>query len=205
MDSTQPVFSTLSTSYMVTLLNGQIATSPSELLNGSEVGLIMNTTNGPVLSRKGATWQAQSAYIKVVRQILGDTLLVRDCQTPIATGLNLTPCSSAVTTLENFFPAESLVDGSTYQIGDGQVVTSLNGVREWVANTPVASAAMPVYPVFYEGASGIYAGALLKDGTVLQEFSPGSTNPQNGSTTPQNFTILLNAAAVKSIQTAITF
>jgi hypothetical protein len=196
--SNQVVFSTLSTSYTVTLLNGLIAASPSELFNGSDVGLITSTINGQVLYNQSATWQAQSAYIKVVRQILGDTLAVSDCQAPATTGPNLTPCSSSVKTLENFFPYVNPLNGTTYQIGDGQIVTSLAGVRAWVSSTPVASAASTVYQVFYQGTGGIYAGVLLKDGTTLQQFPAGST-------TAQNFTILLNAAAVKSIQAAISF
>jgi hypothetical protein len=196
--STQIVYSTLSTSYTVTLLTGLIAASPSELLNGSDVGLITNTVNGEPLYKPGAAWQAHSAYIKVVRQVSGDTLVVSDCAAPVTTGPNPTPCASDVTTLESFFPYVSPVDGSTYQIGDGQIVNSLAGVRAWVANTPVASAATPVYLVFYQGTGGIYAGLLLKNGTTLQEFPAGST-------TPQSFRILLNAAAVNSIKAAITF
>jgi hypothetical protein len=195
--STQIVYSTLSTSYTVTLLTGLIEASPTELFNGSDVGLITSKINGQVLYKQGAAWQAPAAYIKVVRQVLGDTLIVSDCTAPATTGPNLTPCSSSVTALSSFFPAVSPVNGSTYQLSDGQI-TTVAGVTAWVANNPVTSTATPVYPVFYQNAGGIYAGVLLKNGTTLQRVS-------NDGTTTQNFTILLNAAAVSSIKSAITF
>ncbi|RFU46668.1 hypothetical protein [Paraburkholderia sp. DHOC27] len=195
--SIQPVFTTLQTSYTVTLLSGLISNSPEELLTTSDLATLTQSVNGLTLYNPAATWQAGSAYIKVVRQVVGDTLLVDDCAAPATTGAILTPCSSSITTLENFFPAVSPVDGKTYTLADGQIST-VAGVRAWVANTPVASAATTAYAVFYQGSGGIYEGALLKDGTTQQYFS-------SGSSTPVNFKVLLNSTAVSSIKAAITF
>lgn len=196
-DSNKIAYSVLSTNYTISLVSGLFASSPSELFNNSELGLI-NGSGGRTLYKQGSTWQAQSAYMKVTRQFLGDTLTVYDCTGAVTTGTNPTPCSSTVTTLENFFPAvDPLNSNVTYQIGDGQIVNSQNGVRAWVGNTPVASLATTVYPVFYEAPGGIYAGLLAKDGTVQQQFA-------NDGTT-QNFRIVFNAAAINSIKNAITF
>jgi hypothetical protein len=55
--------------------------------------------------------------------------------------------------------------------------------------------------VFYQLAGAIYAGLLFKDGTVTQSYATA----QDNSVITQNFTILLNAAAVNSIKSAVTF
>jgi hypothetical protein len=194
------VLSTLSTSYTVTNLNGLIAASPWELFGGSSVGLIQSFNGQPVYNQN-AMWQPQSAYIKVVRQMLGDSLAALDCAAPATDGVNVTPCSTTVSTLENFFPAVSPVDGKTYQIGDGQIVNSQNGVRAWVSNTPVASVPTTSYAVFYQLSGAIYSGLLVKDGTTTQSYATA----QDNSIITQNFKILLNAAAVNSIKSAVTF
>lgn len=72
------------------------------------------------------------------------TLADYDCAGAVTTGAQVTPCSSTITTLENFFPHVRPDDGTTYQITDGQIVT-LEGKRAWVANFPHAGDATTDY------------------------------------------------------------
>jgi hypothetical protein len=195
-DGQTTVQTLLGTSYTVVPLSGAISASPSELFTGSSLGILTTTINGNTLYNTQATWQSGSAYMKVTRQVVGDTLLAGDCALPATTGTNLTPCSTTATTLENFFPHLSLADNVTYNLSDGQIVT-LAGVRAWVANTATAPLGTQ-YRVYFQANNQIYSGALLRNGTTLSILP-------NGSTTPQTFYIFLNAAARQSIAAAISF
>jgi hypothetical protein len=190
------VHSLLGTSYTFVPLSGLIANSPPELLDNSNLGLVTNVVNGQSLYNPLAVWQVGSGYLKVVRQISGDTLAVGDCNPPATTGTSLTPCSTAVSTLEAFFPVTILADDKSYQFSDGQIVT-IAGARAWVANTPTSDATTS-YRVFYQSNNAIYIGTLVKDGTPLQIEALGST-------TPQNFYIFLNGAALNSVKAAVKF
>jgi hypothetical protein len=159
------------------------------------VGLITNKINGTSLYNTSSTWQSGAAYLKVVRHVVGDTLLAGDCTLTATTGVNPTPCPTSASVLENFFPYTGVAQ-ITYNLSDGQIVT-LAGVRAWVANAPLANVASTEYRVFYQSNGQIFVGVLDKDGTTLQLAS--------GSTTPQDFYIFLNQAAVQSIKSAITF
>jgi hypothetical protein len=195
-DGQTVVESLLGTSYTTVPLSGLLSSAPSELVTDSNFGLLTNTINGQSLYNLQASWQAGSAYVKVVKQVVGNTLGVGDCVAPETTGTNITPCSTTVSTLENFFPYASASDGTTYQLADGQI-TTLAGVRAWVANTAL-STATPEYRVFYQSNGGIDAGYLIKDGTPLQ-IAPV------GGGTPTNFFIFLNSAALQSVKSAINF
>jgi hypothetical protein len=187
----------LGTSYTTVPLSGAISSSPSELFSGSALGIISNAINGTSLYNQQASWQAGAAYMKVVRQVVGDTVLVGDCTTPDTTGANVTPCATTASTLEGFFPHTSVADNTTYNLSDGQIVT-LARTRAWVANVVSNSAPTPQYRVYFQNNAQIFSAALIKDGTPL-EIDP------LGSTTPQNFYIFLNSAAVQSVASAITF
>lgn len=195
-DGQTVVMSLLGTSYTSVPLAGLISASPSELFADSQLGLLTNTINGQSLYNLSASWQPGSAYIKVVRQVVGNSLVVGDCMAPATTGANLTPCSTTVSALENFFPYASASDGTTYQLAGGQI-TTLAGVRAWVSNTALPTAT-PEYRVFFQNNGGIYEGALIKDGTPLQTLPPGATSP-NG------FYIFLNGAALQSVKSALNF
>ncbi|HEX7911050.1 MAG TPA: hypothetical protein VF534_23580, partial [Paraburkholderia sp.] len=125
----------LGTSYTVVPLIGLISSSPTELFSNSPLGVLTNTFNGQSLYNKQANWQTGAGYVKVVRHVVGDTVTTSDCLAPVTTGTTPTPCSTAVSTLENFFPYLSTTDGKTYQITDGQIVT-LAGMRAWVSTAP---------------------------------------------------------------------
>ena len=187
----------LGTSYSTTALSGLISSSPAELFTGSMLGLITNTINGNSLYNQQASWQSGAAYLKVVRQYVGDTLFVGDCSGPATIGPNVSPCSTTVATVEGLFPRVSTADGVTYQIGDGQIVT-LAGVRAWVATAPVQNTAIPQYRVFYQSNGAVYSGTLIKNGTPLQI-------PALGSAVAQNFYIFLNNAALQSVKSAVNF
>ena len=186
----------LGTSYTTVPLSGTIAGSPSELFDDSALGLLTNTFDGASPYNKQATWQSGSAYMKVTRQFVGDTVFTGDCAAPATTGTNITPCSTTVSTLEAFFPYASTGDNTTYNLSDGQIVT-LAGTRAWVATAPLNTATTE-YRVFYQSNGQIYGGAVARDGTTLQLLSAGNT-------TAQSFYIFLNKTAVQSVAAAVTF
>lgn len=186
----------LGTSYTSTTLSGLISASPNEIFADSRLGIITNTINGQSLYNQQSGWQPGSAYLKVVRQYVGDTLLTGDCAAPDTTDTNLTPCSDTIAALEQFFPFTSAADGKTYQIGDGGIST-VAGVRAWVANAPLNTATTE-YRVYYQRNGAIYSGALIKDGTLLQQVPLGGGSPVG-------FELAFNSAAIQSIKAAINF
>jgi hypothetical protein len=193
-DGKTVVESLLGISYTVVPLSGLLLNAPAELVNDSNFGLLTDTINGQSLYNQQASWQTGAAYVKATRQVVGDMLGTGDCVAPATTGANITPCSATISTLEAFFPFSA--DGTTYQLAGGQIV-SLAGVRAWVSNTSL-STTTPEYRVFYQNNGAIYAGYLIRNGTVLQ-FEPFA-----GGTT-QSFNIFLNNAALQSLKSAINF
>lgn len=194
-DGKTVVYSTLGTSYLPVPITGLIAASPDELLSSSSLNVLTNTVNGISPYNKQAVWQTGAAYMKVVRKIVGDTLAVGDCFAPVTSGSNLTPCSTTASTLEAFFPQKNS-DGTSLQLNDGKIVV-LAGVRAWVANTPLHFPTEQ-YRTFFEYNGKIAIGTLGKDGTTLQlDSSSGST--------PQNFYVFLNKAALQSVKSAVNF
>ncbi|MGF6921953.1 hypothetical protein [Paraburkholderia sp. 40] len=95
-DGSTVIRTLLGTSYTVVSLSGLISATPSELFTNSALGLITNTINGQSLYSPQANWQAGAAYIKVVRQTVGDELYTYDCISPATTGSSPTPCSATV-------------------------------------------------------------------------------------------------------------
>ncbi|EEA02358.1 conserved hypothetical protein [Burkholderia sp. H160] len=195
-DGSTVIRTLLGTSYTVVSLSGLISASPSELLTNSALGLLTNTINGQSLYSAQANWQAGAAYIKVVRQTVGDELFTYDCVSPATTGASPTPCSTTISTLESFFPYASTTDGKSYKLSDGQIVT-LQGVRAWVANS-VLGGSTTDYRMYYQYNGGIYAGYMVRSGTTIQ------IRPLGGGTPQANY-YFLNNAAVQSIKSALNF
>lgn|GEM_PF-1174531 len=195
-DGNTVVRTLLGTSYDVVQLSGLISASPSELFTNSAIGTLTNTLNGQPLYNQQANWESGSAYVKVVRHVVGDELYTYDCAAPATTDNNPTSCTATISTLESFFPYASTADGKTYLLADGQIVT-LAGVRAWVSNTPL-NAPSTQYRAYFQYNGGIYAGYVLKDGTTLQIAPRGGGAPQD------NYYVLNNAAA-QSIKSAINF
>lgn len=194
-DGKTAVSSILGTSYLPVPITGLIAASPDELFASSSLNVLTNTVNGISPYNKQAAWQTGAAYMKVVRKIVGDTLLVGDCAAPATSGSNLTPCSTTASTLETFFP-QKLSDGTNLQLNDGKIVV-LAGVRTWIANT-LLHRATEQYQTYFEYNGKIAIGTFMKDGTALQlDSSSGST--------PQTFYVFLNQAALQSVKSAVSF
>jgi hypothetical protein len=108
-DGQTVVESLLGTSYTPCPCQDCSRVRPGELVTDSNFGLLTNTINGQSLYNQQASWQAGSAYMKVIRQVVGNTVGVGDCVAPETTGTNITPCS---TTVSGRYP-----DGARYADG----------------------------------------------------------------------------------------
>jgi hypothetical protein len=194
-DGQTPVQTLLGTNYTVVPLSGTVASSPAELMTGSALSIITNSINGTSLYNQQATWQQGSAYLKATRHVVGDTVMVGDCTTPDTTGTNVTPCATTASTLSAFFPHTSPSDNKTYNLSDGQIVT-LAGAQAWNSTTAINTPTTE-YRVYFQLNGQIYSGVVIRDGTTL------AVEPA-GSTTPQDFYIFLNSAAVQSVKAALT-
>ncbi len=98
-------------------------------------------------------------------------------------------------------------DGITYTLANGSVST-INGVTTYVASAPLSDLTTPTYRTYYNLNGNVYAGVLIKAGTIeggnpFPVAIPGSAGFTVNFT--QNFQIRLNAAAVASLRAAVTF
>jgi hypothetical protein len=183
--------------YSATTLSGLMDNSPEEVLAAYPISDWISFNNFSA----NAQWQTGAGYIKKQGNRVGDTVIASDCtnvSSPIyTTGTTLTPCQSN-TTLDNFFPINLLTNFpvETDFIGDGAIST-VQGVRMWVANAPLAlaSSAVQAYRVFYEMNGNVYMGMIEKDGAPYNYQQP------DGSTA--DYLLTLNQAAVNSVQQGI--
>jgi hypothetical protein len=211
-DGKSVVQTLLGTSYAVVALTGMLSQSPSELINGSAVGFLTNVVNGKPLANMSATWQPGSAYMRVTRHFVNDTVLTDDCLSPLAThttGTTLVACNTTASTLATFFPHNDETDGQTYNLSDGQIVT-LAGTTAWVSNAAFQSqinmstsfdnqiVQTTQYKVYYESNGRIYCGTLIRAGTTL-------ANESNTSPPLNSEYFFLNSAAAQTLGAAVMF
>lgn len=179
-------------------LTGMMANAPEEFMASVPVADWINFNNFSA----NAQWQAGAAYMKKKGNRVGTTVFVEDCYnsaSPTTTnGTNPTPCLTGGT-LDNFFPINLGGSSHPYETdfaGDGAIST-IQGVRMWVANSPVPLARDPIetYRVFYESNGNVYQGYLEKDGAIYRY------NQADGSVV--DYSLTMNQAAIDSIRQGI--
>jgi len=175
-----------------------IQIAPDELK--AAVGFLTRTTDSNF--DFSPRWQAGSAYYKVssVRRI--DTLYTYDWSgKTYDSNINGSNFSG---TLEQFFASitnNTLTIGSQqFTIGDG-TISSVSGVRAWVANTAVPASTLPTtgYYTLYEMNGSIYIGYLERANTRIHQIS------SLDGTVLLDYSVRLNDAAINSIKQALKF
>jgi len=185
--------------YISVPLNGLMNNAPEELLASVPIDDWIKFNNFSA----NAKWQAGAAYTRKQGYRVGDYITALDCAnvaSPTYTsGTSLTPCQTNAT-LDNFFPI-SQVDSAGHpnetDFLSGGTISTVQGVRMWVASSPLPLAQSPsqTFRVYYEMNGNVYMGFLQKDGT------PFAYEQADGSVV--NYVITLNQAAVSSIQQGV--
>ena len=147
-----------------------------------------------------ARWQTGALYNKRHGAIVGDTYIVQDCTNSSSvvhtTTAMITPCQTGGT-LDNFFPVILLSSNdhpSEIDLSTDGTITTIQGVRMWVANSPIPLdlSVTQSYRIYYEMNGKVYMGILETDGTPFRyEQADGSV---------VDYYIGFNQAAVNSIQ-----
>jgi hypothetical protein len=160
-----------------------------------------------------ATYKAGAAYLKYTAVNAADDYRGFDCFTNHpTTGKDLYPCQTSSTLEAMLGPGwVSNSDGRTYHLADG-AITTVGGVRIWVASAPrpIASTLTSTvkYRIYFQMGGNVYAGDLTKEGAVLGGTSWVS-NPSGSTLVDQltftNYQVRLNRAARDSIAAAVTF
>jgi hypothetical protein len=167
-DGKTVAYSQMRTNFSVVALSGLLHSAPTEFTNPynsvfANPGVLDTTTS----------WSAGSAYVRFTATSLGDRYYAFDC-TGSTSGSSPNPCDSG-TTLEAAMTAgeQSTSDGTTYHTADG-TITTVDGVKVWVATQPRPTASVGTftveYRVYFELNGNVYTGAMIKDGTVLGSF-----------------------------------
>lgn len=121
------------------------------------------------LTTPGAVWGSGAAYVKTTYRFSTDTYIVND-ETPFRTNTTI----------------QKLIDDKVLSDIPGTLILK-NGAPLYVTNSPQVADGITSYPVLYQLNSNVYAGAVVKAGSVL--------------TTSYGY----NAQARASIQAALTF
>ncbi len=166
-------------------LTGNVADSPAEVIM-----YLGNLFANASLLKPGAKWQSGAAYVRHTANVIGDRISVTDC-TGSTTDSNVHSCAFNIS-LASYVQALPLVGPGKYSTAQGLPI--------WVADTP-SSIGTTSYQVYVELNNNVYKGSLVKDGTQVLYPRVLGQSP----TTYWNTSLLFNAAAVGSLQSAITF
>ncbi len=175
-----------------------IRTAPNEVK--AAIGLLTHTTDSNFdLSR---TWLNGSTYIKRSGRRSVDTLFTYDWSGK--TYDNNVNGNNISGTLENYFatvPSETVTIGTVqYKISDG-VISTVSGVRAWVASTAAPANIFPTtsYYTFYEMGGSIFVGYLQKADTRIRQVSAID------GTELLEYSVRFNDAAINSIKQTLNF
>jgi hypothetical protein len=203
-DGTTTVQSTLRTNFSVVPLTGTVVSAPTDFAQWFN-SLYYN----PKLLTGTATWSSGAAYLKYTETEIGDAYQVADNKT-LTTGTSPDPVATG-TTIAALMAAggiQSSSDQTTYTLNNG-AMTQVGSITTYVANALRPNRTTPMYHTYYEINGNVYTGNLIKDGTVIggnpyPVAAPGTTSGYTTNYT-ENFQVRVNAAAISSLQAAVTF
>jgi hypothetical protein len=207
-DGKTVAWSQLRSAFSSPALTGAVASAPDEFAHWFN-SLFAN----PEALDPAAGFKAGAAYVKYTAVTPTDDYRAFDCFTNHATtGKDIDACQTSSSLEAMLGPGwASGIDQRTYRLTDGTLST-IGGVRIWVANEPRPIAATLTstvkYRIYFQMGSSVYAGDLTKAGTVLGGTSwvsdPTATNVVDQRTF-LDYQIRLNRAARDSIAAAVKF
>ena len=203
-DGVTVVASQLRSNLSVVPLSGAVAAAPTALAQWFNA-LYYNAS----LLSASAVWGTGSAYLQYTATEVADTYTVID-YAGSTTGNTPDPVAGG-TTIAALMAAGGIVsndDGTTYTLTNGSV-SSINGVTTYVSSAVRPNLTTPTYRTFYQLNGNVYEGNFVKAGTVLGGSvylvaAPGTSTGYTLNYSHQ-YQIRLNAAAVASLRTAVTF
>lgn len=201
IDGVTVVASTLRSNYSVVPLSGSVATAPTEFTQFFN-SLYLN----PTLLNASIQWNVGAAYVKYTGTQLGDLYTVVD-NTGTTTGNTPTPTATGTTIAAMIAAGGIPGDRMIYTLANGSVST-INGVTTYVASAALPNLTTLIFRTYYNLNGNVYAGTLIKSGTIEGGNPFPVAIPGSAGTTvndSQNFQIRLNAAAVASLRAAVTF
>jgi hypothetical protein len=181
-----------------------LALTPAAL--GNWLGPI--TFNQAVLARPGAAWPSGAGYLQYTETNLADTCLVYDNDGTSPTfGNSPTPVGYG-TTLAALMASGGITssdDTRTYTLANGAVST-LNGVVTYVATAVRPNLTTPAYRTYYQLNGNVYAGELIRAGTVIGGMVYATGAPPNPVFHfSSNVQLQLNQAAVDGLAAFLAF
>lgn len=190
--------------FSIVPLSGAVAAAPTEFAQYLNA-LYYN----PTLLSASATWQTGSAYLRFTETNVSDCYEVLD-YAATTTGTSPTPVATS-TTIAALMQAGGIyssADGKTYTSSDG-AISNVNGVTTFIATNPRPYLTTTAYHTFYELNGNVYDGTLIKanatiGGNPYEVAAPGTAQGYTVNYT-QAYRIQFNAAAVSSLQAALTF
>jgi hypothetical protein len=194
------MYATLIDSWSAPLsLNGALNTAPTDA-RAAEV--VLTRTNHPLFNLT-IQWLPGSAYIKRKSSTVEDRLFALDWDGTPTFDSNVTAFPGVASTLEDLFavfPQGISLNRQQYFIGDGSI-RSVQGVRTWVSNSPIASDLRPTVSrlAFFELAGKIYFGDYVAGGTQLRQVS------SIDATVILDYSVRWNRAAAESIQASLNY
>ncbi|ABE37240.1 hypothetical protein DR64_8423 [Paraburkholderia xenovorans LB400] len=203
-DGVTVVESQLRSNLSVVPLNGAVKAAPANLAQWFN-SLYYN----PSLLGASSSWTPGAAYLQYTATEVADTYTVADyagsttsnAPNPVASGTTISALMAAG-------GISSSVDGTTYTLTNGSV-SFINGVTTYIASAVRPNLTTPTYRTYYELNGNVYAGNLIKAGTVLggNAYPVAAPGTSTGYTLnySQQYQIRLNAMAVASLRTAVTF
>lgn len=203
-DGTTVVESQVRSDLSIVPLSGAVTAAPTNLAQWFNA-LYYNKS----LLRTSSSWAASAAYVQYTSTEVADTYTVTDntgsptnnTPNPVATGTTIAALMAA-----GGIPASA--DGTVYTLSNGSV-SSINGVTTYVASAVLPNSTTSVYRTYYEINGNVYAGGLIKAGTVLGGSNYIVAAPGTAAGYTLNYSvkyqIRLNAAAVASLRAAVTF
>ncbi|KAB0663962.1 hypothetical protein F6V25_14195 [Oryzomonas japonica] len=203
-DGITALCSDLRSNYSIVPLTGTVVSAPTDLAHALSL-LFYN----PSLLTPSATWKIGAAYMKFTATTIGDTYEVLDWDTT-TTGNTPSPVAtnSTITTLMTSGGIVSSSDGITYNMTNGNI-SIINGINTYIATTPIINETGTRYRTFYELNGNVYAGVLLKDGSIAGGMpfyvaAPGTPSGYTKDYSP-TYQIRLNKIAIDSLKSAVTF
>jgi hypothetical protein len=185
-------------------LSGKVTAAPAEFAQ-----YLNSLYYNPALLNASASWQSGSAYMRFTETNLSDCYEVID-YTESTTGTSPTPVATNMTiaALMQAGGIYSSQDGKTYVSSDGAIST-VNGVTTFVATSPRPNLTTTEYRAYYELNGNVYDGMLIRanaaiGGNAYDVAAPGTAQGYTVNYT-QAYRIQFNAAAVGSLQAALTF